>query len=53
MPADPEEIADKIIQLIKNPDLMEKIKDNNLKNAYERYDAKVVSDQLVDVYYKI
>jgi len=53
MPAEPKEIAERIIQLIENPELMKKMSDNNLKRANEEYDAKVISGQIVDIYHNI
>jgi len=53
MPSNPKEIAEKIIQLIENPELMKKMSVNNLKRAKEEYDAKVVSNQIVKIYHHI
>jgi len=53
MPSDPKEIAEKIIQLIENPELMKKMSENNLKRAKEEYDANVVSRQIVEIYHNI
>jgi len=50
MPSEPKEIAEKIIQLIENPELMKRMSANNLKKAKEVYDAQVVSRQIVEIY---
>ncbi|MHA1193823.1 MAG: glycosyltransferase family 4 protein [Promethearchaeota archaeon] len=53
MPSEPKEIAEKIIQLIENPDLMKKMSENNLQRAKEEFDAQVVSRQIVEIYQNI
>jgi glycosyltransferase involved in cell wall biosynthesis len=53
MPSEPEEIAEKIIELIKNPDLLRKISQNNVKTAQKQYDTKVISNQISRIYNQI
>jgi len=53
MPSEPKEIAEKVIKLIENPELMKKISKNNIKKAKEEFDVKAVSRQVADVYHKI
>jgi len=53
MPSEPKEIAEKIIILIENPELMKKISKNNIKRAKEEFDVKVVSKQIAVMYHKI
>jgi len=50
MPPNPEEIAEKIIQLIENEELMKKMSENNLREAKEKYDVKVVTKNIEKVY---
>lgn len=50
MPPEPEEIADKIVKLIGNPELMKKMSKNNLKEAKEKYDVKVVTRNIEKIY---
>jgi len=53
IPPNPEEISEKIIKLIKSPELMKKISENNIKRVKEEFDAKVVSRRVVDIYHII
>jgi len=53
MPPNPEEIAEKIMQLIENPNIMKKMSQNNLVEAKEKYDIKVVSKQIREIYHNI
>jgi glycosyltransferase involved in cell wall biosynthesis len=53
MPSEPKEIAEKIIILTENPELMKNISKNNLKRAKEEFDVKVVSRQIAAMYRKI
>jgi len=53
MPPEAEEIAEKIMQLIENPELMKKISENNLFEAKEKYDVNVVSKQIGEIYHDI
>lgn len=50
LPADPKEIAEKIIQLIENPTLMKNMSENNLREAKEKYDVKVVVRDIEELY---
>ena len=50
MPPNPEEIAEKIIQLIENEELMKKMSENNLREAKEKYDVKIVSGKIEKIY---
>jgi glycosyltransferase involved in cell wall biosynthesis len=51
MPPDPQEIAEKIMNLMENNTLMKQMSDNNLLEAKEKYDVKVVMGKL-DVLYQ-
>jgi len=50
MPPNPEEISEKIIQLIKNKKVMKKMSENNLAEVKDKYDAEVVSKQIGEIY---
>jgi len=50
MPPTPEEIFEKINMLLDNPDLIKRISDNNVKEAKEKYDVKVVLTKLEEIY---
>ncbi|MCK5022135.1 MAG: glycosyltransferase family 4 protein [Candidatus Pacebacteria bacterium] len=52
-PLDPKEIAEKIFHLIENPFLMQKISKNNIKEAKEKYDVKIICNKLIDIYENI
>ena len=53
MPSNPSEITKKIMKLIENPNLMEKISMHNRIAAEKKYDARVISNQLAEMYKKI
>lgn len=53
MPPKPDDIAEKIIKLIKNPVLMKKMSQNNLKEAKEKYDVNVVCEEIGKIYEEI
>jgi len=53
IPPEPEEIADKIIRLIENPELMKAMSKNNLKEAKEKYDINVVCKKIERIYEEI
>lgn len=53
MPPNPEEIAKKIIQLVENPRLMIKMSENNLIEAKEKFDAKILSEEIRKIYEQI
>jgi glycosyltransferase involved in cell wall biosynthesis len=44
------EIGEKIIQLIENPYLMEKMSKNNITEAKEKYDVKKICNIIVNIY---
>jgi glycosyltransferase involved in cell wall biosynthesis len=50
MPPKSEEISEKILKLIENPKLMKQISQNNLREAKEKYDVKVVLTRLENIY---
>ncbi len=53
MPPSPQEISEKIITLIENNILMKQISENNLCEAKEKYDVKVVMGKLDALYQEI
>lgn len=53
MPPQPKEIGEKIITLLSSPELMREMSENNLKDVIEKYDVKVVSSQIGQIYEKI
>jgi glycosyltransferase involved in cell wall biosynthesis len=53
MPSKPKEIAEKIIRLIENPKLMKKMSNENIKRVKSEYDAKIVCNQVMEIYQKI
>jgi glycosyltransferase involved in cell wall biosynthesis len=53
MPSKPEDIADNISRLLENPDLMRTISEYNMIKAQKIYDAKVVSNKIVDIYHDL
>jgi len=53
VPPEPEEIAEKIIELIEDPDLMKEMSENNLLEAKSKYDVKAVTDDIVKIYKEI
>jgi|GEM_PF-2055123 len=50
MPPTPEEISDKILRLMENQKLMKQISENNLREAKDKYDVKVVIAKLDNLY---
>jgi len=50
MPPKPEEISEKIIKLIENPQLMKQISQNNIQEAKNKYDVKIVITKLENIY---
>ena len=50
MPPKPEEIAEKIIKLIENPELMIEMSKNNLREAKEEYDVRIVCRNIEKIY---
>ena len=53
MPPKPEEIAEKIIKLIENPELMIEMSENNRREAKEKYDVRVVCRNIEKIYERI
>jgi len=47
---DSKEIAEKVIYLIENPNLMEKMSKNNVVEAKEKYDFKIICGKLINIY---
>jgi len=52
-PTIPEEIAEKIIKLLRDPVKMKKISQNNLKKAKEKYDVEIICSKIRDIYWMI
>jgi len=50
MPSDHDEIAEKIIGMLDNPNKMKEISERNLKDAEEKYDVEAVSEEIKDIY---
>jgi glycosyltransferase involved in cell wall biosynthesis len=50
MPPTSEEISEKIFELMDNQKLMEKISENNLREAKDKYDVKIVIAKLDNIY---
>jgi glycosyltransferase involved in cell wall biosynthesis len=50
MPPSSKEIAEKIIKLLENPNLVNKISDFNIIESKEKYDVKLVSQKIVNIY---
>lgn len=46
----PKEVAEKIVTLIENPTLMKKMSENNLREAKEKYDVRIVCRNIETVY---
>lgn len=53
MPPKPEEISKKISELMDNQKLMKQISENNLREAMDKYDIRVVIKQLDEIYEEI
>jgi len=53
MPANPQEIADKIDILLKDMNLLKEISKNNIQEAKEKYDIKIVTKNIGNIYEKI
>lgn len=53
MPPKPKDISEKIIMLIENPKLMKMMSKNNLKEARDKYDVKVVCNNIREIYEEI
>jgi len=47
---DSKEIAEKILYLIENPVLMKKMSENNIREAKEKYDVKIVTGKIFETY---
>ncbi len=50
MPPDPKEIADKVIYLLSHPQIMDKISENNKREAKTKYDISVVLEKIKRIY---
>ncbi len=46
----PKDIAEKIIYLVENPNLMKIMSENNMNEAKEKYDVKIVSMKIIEIY---
>jgi len=53
VPPRPDELAEKIIELIEDPDLMKEMSENNLLEAKSKYDVKAVTDDIIKIYREI
>jgi glycosyltransferase involved in cell wall biosynthesis len=53
MPSDSSEIATKIIYLIKNPNTLEEISKNNQLTAQNKYDVRIITNKMIDIYNQI
>jgi glycosyltransferase involved in cell wall biosynthesis len=53
LPPQPQEISDKIIQLIENKELMKQISETNIREVQEKYDVKVVMKRLDMLYQEL
>lgn len=53
MPSDPEEIAENIVELIENPDLMEEMSELNMQEAKSKYNVEAVTHQIEKKYNEI
>lgn len=51
--SNPKEIAEKINYLIKNPEIMKKMSENNIKESLEKYDHKIITKKIIEIYGKI
>ena len=49
-PPDPYEISNMILKIIKDPDMMVQMSEFNIKEAKEKYDAKIITGEIVKVY---
>jgi len=49
----PREIAQKILYLFENPEIMQKMSEHNRKEAEEKYDTKIVTKKIIDRYKEI
>lgn len=49
-PADPQDLADKILYLKNNPDLLSKLSENGRKIFQEKFTPKVLADQILKVF---
>jgi glycosyltransferase involved in cell wall biosynthesis len=50
IPPKPNEIAENLIKLLENPELMKKICINNLKRAKEEFDISKISGKIISIY---
>ena len=50
IPPNPNDISEKIIRLIEDPNLIERISKNNQKRVKDEFDVKVISKKIVEMY---
>jgi glycosyltransferase involved in cell wall biosynthesis len=50
IPPKPNEVAENLIKLLGNPELMKKISINNLKRAKEEFDISKISGKIINIY---
>ena len=50
IPPNSKEISKKILQLMENQELMVNISKNNVKKVKEKYDVKVITNQISSIY---
>jgi len=53
VPPNPEEIGNKIIELIEDQELMEKISEFNIREAENKYSVESVANQMIDIYEEV
>ena len=53
MPPDPNEIFEKLSQLIENPDYLKTASKNNIREVTDKYDSKVVTNKICKIYQKL
>jgi glycosyltransferase involved in cell wall biosynthesis len=53
LPPNPKEIADHIVQLINNPEIMIRISQNNISDIKEKYDIKIITKTIENIYQDI
>jgi glycosyltransferase involved in cell wall biosynthesis len=50
---DPNEIAEKIIRLMDNQEIMIKMSENNINEAKQKYDTKILIEKIENIYQMI
>jgi len=53
MPSEPKEIANKVLELVQNPSMMEEMSEYNLKKAKGKYDVEAVTKEIEKIYMDI